>query len=509
MGKAEGEQSLSTAPSSSEDTEGNACGSCHQCRSIGRIVRPRCVVALVLGFAILLSAVFWLPPFLRHSGDLMGRNRDPRFKADIVASFRLQKPVAMLSANISKLQYDIYEEIGVPNSLVVVSSLEPLAGSNWTTVVFGIWPYPKNLPISSAEISLLRESFTSLVTRQSTLHLTTSLFGNSSFFEVLKFPGGITIIPPQNAFLLQKLHSLFNFSLNVAIDQVQDKLSELKDQMKLGLLLNSYENLYVRLTNIEGSTVAPPTTLETFVVLKVGNNQPSLSRLKQLAKSISNSSAGNLGLNHTVFGKVKQVRLSSFFQHSLNSGGSSSPSPTPQPQPDHHHRHHHHHHHHHHSHPDTHLAPAAPPRRSYQTPAPSRCRFGYSNRPKSKAFLVPAAAPAAAPQHSDATVASPQHSAAPESSPQNSASPEPVPQHSIAPHVHENSPAPDPDMRAASPLPAAYFAHVQPPSESVTDVNPPDRKPSISPVPHSSSASGQPSIHWVLAVLLFYLLMRI
>ncbi|XP_073104899.1 uncharacterized protein [Elaeis guineensis] len=461
MGKTEDEQSLSTAPTSSEAAEGNAGGSCPQCRSLGKIVRSRCVLALVLGVAILLPAVFWLPPFFRHNGNLMDRKRDPLFKADILASFRLQKPVAQLSANASKLQYDIYEEIGVPNSLVVVSSLEPLAGSNWTTVVFGIWPYPRNSTISSAEISVLRESFTSLVTRQSTLHLTTSLFGNSSFFEVLKFPGGITIIPPQNAFLLQKVQSLFNFSLNVAIDQVQDKLSELKDQMKSGLLLHSFENLYVSLTNLEGSTVAPPTIVDTFIVLKVGNNQPSLRRLKQLAKTISNSSAGNLGLNHTVFGRVKQVQLSSFFQHSLNSGGSSSPSPTPQPRPDHHH--------HHHSYPDIHRAPAAPPQRSYETPAPSHCRFGYSNKPKGKAyFLVPDAAPAAAPQHSAAAVASPEHSAAPESGTQHSAAPEPVPQHSIAP-----------------PVPAVYFAHVQPPNESVTDVKPPDRKPSISPVPHS------------------------
>ncbi|KAG1371186.1 hypothetical protein COCNU_16G002800 [Cocos nucifera] len=454
MGKVEDEQSLSTAPtSSSEAAEGNAGGSCPQCRSIGNIVRSRCVLALVLGVAILLPAVFWLPPFFKHSGNLMDRKRDPRFKGklypqkcfdccqvcqlvkkqarnpDIVASFRLQKPAARLSANISKLQYDIYEEIGVPNSLVVVSSVEPLAGSNWTTVVFGIWPYPRNSTISSAEISVLRESITSLVTRQSTLHLTTSLFGNLSFFEVLKFPGGITIIPPQNAFLLQTVHSLFNFSLNVAIDQVQDKLSELKDQMKSGLLLLSFENGYA-ITGLGGD-------------LRSGGDLESL--------------LCNLGLNHTVFGRVKQVRLSSFFQHSLNSGGSSSPSPTPQPQPDHHH--HNHHHHHHHSYPDIHLAPAPPPRHSYQTPAPTRCRFGYSNRPKGKAyFLVPDPAPAAAPQHSAAAVASPQHSAAPE----------PVPQHSIAP-----------------PVPAVYFAHVQPPSESVTDAKPPDRKPSISPAPHS------------------------
>jgi hypothetical protein len=116
-----------------------------------------------------------------------------------------------------------------------------VTGSNWTTVVFGVWPYPKGSTISSTWISILKSSFMSLVAKQSTLHLTTSLFGNSSFFEVLKYPGGITIIPSQSAFLLQKPHAFFNFTLNFPIYKVEEKINELKYQMKLGLLLNSYE----------------------------------------------------------------------------------------------------------------------------------------------------------------------------------------------------------------------------------------------------------------------------
>ncbi|RRT59299.1 hypothetical protein B296_00045952, partial [Ensete ventricosum] len=252
--------------------------------------------------------------------------------AEVVASFRLQKPVALLNANVGKLQFDIFEEIGVPDSSVAVIYLEPLGGSNWTNVVFGVWPYPRNSALSTTGLSILRESFMSLVVRQSTLHLTASLFGNSWFFEVLKFPGGITIIPPQRAFLLQKVQMLFNFTLNFSIDQVQHKVSELKDQMKAGLLLNSNENLYVRLTNLEGSTVAPPTIVQTSIILAVGNRQPSLPRWKELAQTIRNSSAGNLGLNHTVFGRVKQIRLFSFPQHSLNNGGNTgSPSPAAAP----------------------------------------------------------------------------------------------------------------------------------------------------------------------------------
>lgn len=43
---------------------------------------------------------------------------DLYFAAAIVASFRLHKTVPELSGNKSKLELDIYEEIGIPNSTV-------------------------------------------------------------------------------------------------------------------------------------------------------------------------------------------------------------------------------------------------------------------------------------------------------------------------------------------------------------------------------------------------------
>jgi hypothetical protein len=124
---------------------------------------------------------------------------------------------------------------------VSIISLDPAAESNLTTVTFGVWPYPSNFTISPTGLSILRSSLVSLVIHQSILHLTPSLFGNSSSFEILRFPGGITVIPPQTAFVPQKPDGLFNFSLNFPIDVVQDKLSELKAQMKSGLFLNEHE----------------------------------------------------------------------------------------------------------------------------------------------------------------------------------------------------------------------------------------------------------------------------
>ncbi|EYU20829.1 hypothetical protein MIMGU_mgv1a010026mg [Erythranthe guttata] len=122
-----------------------------------------------------------------------------------------------------------------------------------------------------------------------------------------------------------------------------------------GLHLAPYENLYIKLTNLKGSTVAPPTTIQAQVLLAVGIN-PSKSRLKQLAQTITGSDTKNLGLNNTVFGRVKQVRLSSILQHSLGAGPTPSPSPSPSPSASPTSKFHHHDRQHHH-----HLSPSASP----------------------------------------------------------------------------------------------------------------------------------------------------
>ncbi|CAL9782481.1 unnamed protein product [Musa acuminata subsp. burmannicoides] len=496
MGKAGKDQTESALPASSVDRD--AGDGYARLRSVGRIVRPRCVAALVLGAAMLLSVLFWLPPFLRHHGARRGHRRDPRFAADIVASFKLQKPVAELNANIVKLQLDIFEEIGVPNSSVAIISLEPLGGSNWTNVVFGVWPYPKNSTISSTGLSILRSSFMSLVIQQSTLHLTRSLFGNSSLFEVQKFPGGITIIPLQHVFLLQKVHVLFSFKLNSPIYQVENKLRELKDQMKFGLLLNPNENLYVKLTNLEGSTIAPPTIVHTYIVLAVGHHQPSLPRLKQLAQNIRNSSEANLGLNRTVFGKVKQIRLSSFLQHSLTNGHSNgSPSPAPEPHPVHHDHHLHHHHHHHSHHHGPHVA-HAPTGSNYQTQAPSGCRYGFSSKPYTKDHLAPASAPVTGMKQSAAPAPAPasQHSTARTKTPLSSAAPSSTTKNLLAPHGNQNPPTPASHMPPVSPSPEA-----QSPSESSRNNKSPDKAPPNLLASYSSSVSGKISLNWVGAIL--------
>ncbi|KAL0428426.1 UNVERIFIED_CONTAM: hypothetical protein Slati_3017400 [Sesamum latifolium] len=249
----------------------------------------------------------------------------------IVASFMLKKPAYFLKDYILQLEDDIFDEMSFSSTKVEIISLESTAGSNITKVVFAV-------ESDVTTQSLIRASFVSLVTHQSFLHLTESLFG-ILFFEVLKFRGGITASPEQKAFLMQSVQILFNFTLNFSIDQIINNFDELRSQLKTGLHLAPYENLYIRLTNLKGSTIAPPTTVQSQVLLRVGIN-PSKSRLKQLAQTITGSHTKNLGLDNTVFGRVKQVSLSSILQHSLGSDGSSpSPSPSPSPMANSHHHH--------------------------------------------------------------------------------------------------------------------------------------------------------------------------
>ncbi|XP_027349595.1 inactive histone-lysine N-methyltransferase 2E-like isoform X2 [Abrus precatorius] len=471
MGKAEEEHQ--PLPQS-EDPPQNAETEC-RCSRIRKLVGLRCILVLVLSVAVFLSALFWLPPFLRLA-DRKNLNADYNGH-DIVASFNLNKSVSLLKENSFQLADEIFDEIDVLSTKVVILSLDPLPGPNKTRVVFAVDSDDENTEMSSAATSLIKASFTSLVIHQSILQLTSSsLFGDPFFFEVLKFKGGITIILPQNAFPLQKVQTLFSFKLNFPIYQIQSNFNELTTQLKSGLHLASFENLHVSLSNSEGSTVDSPTVVQTSVLLAVGI-PPSKERLKQLAQTIMGPH--NLGLNNTEFGRVKQVRLSSILQHSLHgSDGTWSPSPAPMPHPSYHHHHHQHRHHHHHHHHDAHLTPAtspvpvpalAPtpisspeegitppkvvsPATTKRAPSPGKnsqaqppnCHFGYRKRSThhagKHAHLTPVVAPSIDP-HYPVPVASPKSQVE---------SPAHVP-HSVP---------------ALSPLPNVAFAHAEPPPKN-------------------------------------------
>lgn len=186
--------------------------------------------------------------------------------ATVQSYFQLQKPVSELIPYISRLEYDVNDEIGVPslkvclklilytvlafwnwkwfdNELflqVAVLSIHQAdlsnwnSFSNWTDVVFGFLPDPINSTPNPVALSLSKSSLIDLFLQQSNLTLTYSIFGEPSSFEIIKFPGGVTIVPERTPVLSLPL---VNFTLNSSIYDIKENLPELKEQLKLGLHL--------------------------------------------------------------------------------------------------------------------------------------------------------------------------------------------------------------------------------------------------------------------------------
>ncbi|RWR78584.1 mastermind-like domain-containing protein 1 isoform X1 [Cinnamomum micranthum f. kanehirae] len=481
---------------------------CCSTRLLGvrRVFTFRCIAVLILGAGVFLSAAFWLRPF--HSTE---SGFDAGFVAPVQASFRLQRPVSLLTAYTSELESEILDEIGMPNTKVSIISMHPLDPSNWTNVVFGVLPDQHDFPITPVALSVIRSSLVELVLQHWNLSLTWSIFGQPSSFEVLKFPGGITVVPTQPASILLKPQILFNFTLNNSVSQIQQNLAQLKGQLKYGLQLRSYESIHIKVTNLEGSTVAPPVIVQSTVL---SASQLLPERLKQLTKAITGSPMKNLGLDHSIFGKVKQIRLSQCLENSL---GSPSPSPCPSPSGEN--------------------AFSSPPNSQYpeivpsHAPAPSADHYRISPCPHCNASppsfsrfppvstpqnepRPPSAPPLGSPAPPVVTVAhSPRHS--PCAGP--TISPKPVPKfHSDAPtssyfsprsavapgQVHSPTPIVDPDT---SPTPAVVHGpsqHEDHKSGIASESSIPTSSP-ISPLPSCYVVSSQYNNAWRLGLLVF------
>jgi len=113
--------------------------------------------------------------------------------------------------------------------------------SNWTHVVFGVLPSPMNFSINPMSLSVLRSSLLDLFSQRSNFTLTASIFGQPSSFDIVKFPGGITVIPKQSASIWMLRQALFNFTLRNSIREIEENFGELKEQLKSGLHLKPYE----------------------------------------------------------------------------------------------------------------------------------------------------------------------------------------------------------------------------------------------------------------------------
>lgn len=286
----------------------------------------KCLLVLIISLAVFISALFLIIPS-RSLDSGYDVSQTIKLSASIQGYFRLQKPVSQLRPYIQQLEDEINREIGVPETKVTIMSMHKSRIPNSSYVVFGFLPHLKGISIHPVSLSVLKSSLIELFLQESNLTLTSSTFGVPTSFEIIKFRGGLTVIPRQPAPVSQIVQTLFNFTLNNSIYDVRENLDLLTRQLKTGLHLKFNENVYVQVTNKAGSTIDPPVIIQASVLSEMGSLQPQ--RLKQLAQTIQNNSySKNLGLNHTMFGRVKFVSLSSYLSQTLKPvPPSSAPSP--------------------------------------------------------------------------------------------------------------------------------------------------------------------------------------
>lgn len=284
-------------------------------------------IPVILGIYVLAFAL-WSIRFRGGSSNDSQHHSPSPSRSNVEASFRLHRSVSEIQESLPQLQLDLQNEIGIPDTQIDIVLIAPLPYKNWTEVRFTVSPDEPSDLIAPAELSLLKETFVELFTQRSAnLSLTSTVFGKVSHFEVLHFPGGITVVPPQPGFPLSKVLVLFNFTLHNSLTHVHRNFAKFRLQLANGIILKPTESLFVQLTNLEGSTVKSSLVVQTSILPVVGVMLPS-TRLKQLAREIMASPTRNLGLNHTLFGRVKKIELSSFL---LDSAQTPSPSPSPAP----------------------------------------------------------------------------------------------------------------------------------------------------------------------------------
>ncbi|KAJ8572595.1 hypothetical protein K7X08_009106 [Anisodus acutangulus] len=291
----------------------------------------KCIFILVLSIALFLSAVFWILPH-RSKPSGFDAKESIKLAATTQAYFRLEKPVSDIVPHIARLEYDILEEIAIPNMKVSILSVHAADVANQTNVIIGFLPDPVDSSSTPVSLSLLRSALLDLYLRDINLTLTSSIFGQPSSFEVLKCPGGITMMP-ESLSLWDLPDVLFNFSLHSSINEIRENFIELKEQLIFGLRLRRDEHVFLQISNEVGSTKDPPVIVEASVYLGLGSLPPQ--RLQQLAQIIMESvPTSNLGLDNSVFGKVKQISLSSFLNCTVHAAPPTLPPvPTPAPAP--------------------------------------------------------------------------------------------------------------------------------------------------------------------------------
>ncbi|XP_062221883.1 uncharacterized protein LOC133921135 isoform X1 [Phragmites australis] len=294
--------------------------------AVGKVVNAKCVSVLLLAVGGFISALFLLL-HLRASGAIPD---DPDIlTAEIQAGFILSMPHSQLASQAGTLEKEIYKQIGVPNSMVSVS-MRPYTYTNTTYVTFGVLPDPRNTSLGPESMSTLRKSLIQLTLQQLNLSLTPSIFGDPFCLEILGFPGGITVLLPHIDLHQDSIQSIFNITFDSTIHQIKEYLEEMKIELGCTLEQPPDEELFVKLTNTNGSTVAAPVTVQVYIAPIDRSIYLQLYRLKQLAQIITEWNSRNLGLNPSIFGRIRDLKLSPLLQAFIPSCAPSLP-PVPTP----------------------------------------------------------------------------------------------------------------------------------------------------------------------------------
>ncbi|CAM0943891.1 unnamed protein product [Alopecurus aequalis] len=293
----------------------------HPCAAtLGKPLSTKCVAALFLGVGVFLSALFLLL-HLRASESIPD---DPgTLVGGIQASFILSKPPSQLASHATLLEEEIYHQIGVPNTKTFLPK-------DATYVQFGILPDTTNTSISAQSMQVLRQNLIRLTLQQLNLSLTPSVFGYPFCVEVLGFPGGITmeVEHPQQNSTVDPAQPIFSVTLEMSIRQLRRFIADLKKSF--GQILE--QDIYIDLTNKNGSTIATPVTVQVFLSPSDRNIYQDPQRLKQLAETITDSISRNLGLNASVFGRIEDLKLAPCLKDLVPSfAPTSSSTPIPSP----------------------------------------------------------------------------------------------------------------------------------------------------------------------------------
>ncbi|CAL5019751.1 unnamed protein product [Urochloa decumbens] len=295
---------------------------------VDKVISAKCLSVLLLAVGGFLSPLFMLL-HLRASGG--GVPDDPDIVAEIEAGFILLVPHSQIASQRGTLEKEIYNQVGVPNSKVSVS-MHPYNYTDTTYVKFGVLPDPRNTSMSKKSINTLRTSLIRLTLQQLNLSLTPSVFGDPLCLEILGFPGGITVLLPHNDSHSDSIQHIFNITFDSTIREVREFLEEMKNELAKILKQTPDEELFVKLTNANGSTVATPVTVEVSICLIDRSDFLQPYRLKQLAQIIKEWSSRNLGLNILIFGRIRELKLSPLLEAFLPSCAPSlPPMPTPSP----------------------------------------------------------------------------------------------------------------------------------------------------------------------------------